>query len=609
MSDRFLLAALQIHTILSETCVGDMEQALEAMPRGLDDALGETLQRIQAQPEKRKQLGMNTLMWIFFSKRPLKVAELSEALAINPKKCVLDQKFRQSEKMMVSCCLGLVTVDKKSSVIRLVHYSVQEFFRENQIRLWPLGQQSVAELAISYLSSDAFAQGSCREESELVALIHRHPFAKYAARFWGKHVRNAQSQAVDDFALRLLQSSKHRACAVQISHYVVGYRKEYWDAGEASSRNGLHIASTFGLEEIAKQLLESGECDVDAVTQIGSTALIQAASNGHRTIIRMLLEKNADPAKANWYGTALHCAAESGSVVGIAELLSAGINVDIRDAIGRTPLHCATGMGHVDAIHILLEHGTPVNALDNMRYTSLRYAVVWEHDSITVEVLLTNGADTEIRSDSGFTVLHHAADMNLEEILVLLLKYGADVNAAHANGSTALHLTAERGHVTIGRILLQAGADVKAQTRDGVTPLYLAAERGAETIACELLDYGAEIDAADEEGLTPLHVAVKEKHCALVYTFLDIGADVNAKSNDGGTAIDFAMENKDDKMMQALLKYGAEKPDHAQKDPPSKDRKSPLRTFKRGEKSNNTRPASWTCSFCSKELESLTWIR
>ena len=570
---------LQIHTILSETCAGDMEEALEAMPRGLDDALGETLQRIQAQPEKRKQLGMNTLMWIFFSKRPLKVAELSEALAINPKKSVLDRKFQQSQKMMVSCCLGLVTVDEKSSVIRMVHYSVQEYFRENQFRLWPSGQQSIAELTISYLLSDAFSHGSYQAESELSAIIHRHPFTKCAARFWGEHVRDAQSQDVDNLALRLLRSSKHRACAVQISYYVDGLCKEYWDTGEASSCNGLHIASTFGLEGIVKQLLESGECDVDSVTQIGTTALIQAASKGHQTIIRMLLMKGADPTKANWYGTALHCAAESGSVIGIAELLSAGISVDIRDTIGRTPLHCATGVGHVDAMNILLERGAPVNAIDNMRYTPLRYAVVWEHDPMIVQALLVNGVDTEIRSDSGFTVLHHAADMDLREILILLLDHGADVNAAHANGSTGLHLAAERGHILIGRILLQRGADVNAQTKESVTPLYLAAERGAETIASELLDHGAKIDAADDEGLTPLHVAIKEKHRAVVYKLLDIGADVNAESNDGGTAIDFAMENKDYKMLGVLLKYGAEKHNRIQKDHPSEDRKTHLRTF------------------------------
>lgn len=98
-----------------------MEAALDAMPRGLNDAFEETLQRIQKQPDGRKQLGMNTLMWISHARRPLRVMELGEALAINlkPGQAFSNRKYWQSKEI-------LVTVDKESSIIRLVHYSVQE---------------------------------------------------------------------------------------------------------------------------------------------------------------------------------------------------------------------------------------------------------------------------------------------------------------------------------------------------------------------------------------------------------------------------------------------------------------------------------------------------
>ena len=73
---RFLLAVLQIHAVLDGVSAGEMEKALETMPCGLDDAFEETLQRIQDQPQNRKALGMNTLMWICHARRPMIIGEL-----------------------------------------------------------------------------------------------------------------------------------------------------------------------------------------------------------------------------------------------------------------------------------------------------------------------------------------------------------------------------------------------------------------------------------------------------------------------------------------------------------------------------------------------------
>ncbi|KAL9637688.1 MAG: hypothetical protein Q9164_002040 [Protoblastenia rupestris] len=556
----FLLAVLQVQAILSETSAGEMEDALEAMPRGLDDAFEDTLQRIQKQPEKRKNLGMKTLMWISHARRPLKAAELSEALAVSPRQTFLNPKYQKSRKLMVACCLGLVTFDEKSTFIRLVHYSVQEYFREHHSRVFPFGEQIIALTSITYLLSNSFAPGPRQKELDILAIIDSHAFARYATRNWGHHVRDARSNEVDAFALKLLRSKPHRACCFQISEHVAGRREEYWLAEEAESRNGLHLAAVFGLEELANALLGSGECDVNSTTLMGSTALILAAANGHRSFLRMLFSKNADLTKENWYGTALHCAAESGTLVGISELLSTGLDVDIRDATGRTPLICATASRHLLAMQLLLQRGAQVDAISNQHYTSLRYAVMWEHPSEVVLTLLENGANKEIRSGSGLTVLHHAAIMNLEEVLRLLLDHGAEIDATQQRGANALHFAVEKNHFSIVQILLRRGANVDAQTQDGTTPLHKAAEHGADKIVRMLLKQGAQVDTANEEGLTPLHLATKENYKNIVCVLLAAGgADVNARSKDGRTALDIAFEHKSDRVAQVLLEMGAKR--------------------------------------------------
>lgn len=84
------------------------------MPRGLDEVLQQTLSRIQRQSDGRKRLGIDTLMWIVLAERPLTVTELSEALAIKIGTTSLNHKYQPSQKMMIDCCMGLVTVGSLS---------------------------------------------------------------------------------------------------------------------------------------------------------------------------------------------------------------------------------------------------------------------------------------------------------------------------------------------------------------------------------------------------------------------------------------------------------------------------------------------------------------
>jgi hypothetical protein len=62
-------------------------------------------------------------------------------------------KQRSLQKYTVGCSLGLVTIDKESSTIRLVHFSVQEYFRQQRKEIFPMGERTVTE---SYLLFDVF---------------------------------------------------------------------------------------------------------------------------------------------------------------------------------------------------------------------------------------------------------------------------------------------------------------------------------------------------------------------------------------------------------------------------------------------------------------------
>lgn len=507
---------LQIQTILNKPRAGEMEEALDQLPRDIEDAFGETLQRIQNQPDGQNTLGMNTLMWLAHAKRPLLVAELSEAIAIRPGSTSLNSKFRPSQKRMVGCCLGLATVDEKSAVIRLMHHSVQEYLHKYRSRVFDTGEHDIAQKCITYLLFEPFALGPRQSSAEIAELVSHHIFVSYAARHWGEHVLAANDVEVDALALQFLQAEAQRGCSHQILHYTRSYREEYWTEREAKSCNGLHLAAIFGLEELAKQLLDAGEVEVNVATSIGTTALMKAASYGHERFIRLLLSRKADLTKENWYGTALHAAAEAGQVSAILELVKAGVDVDIRGREGRTPLHCATISGHRSTMQTLLDLGADINLVCYNSYTALQYAILWELSMEIIKVLLENGANTEVRNSDGVTALHHAAAIDSQETTLLLLRHGANVDAEAAQFGTPLHLAAAKNHPAIIWHLLEFGAKIDARTEKGVSPLDLAAKHGSEKSVQILLGRGADIQATNHEGLTSRDIAMKENQESIV---------------------------------------------------------------------------------------------
>src|SRR5688500_15936673 len=74
-----------------------------------------------------------------------------------------------------------------------------------------------------------------------------------------------------------------------------------WVAEADGRRTGLMYAAEGGRLNIATALTLAG-ADVDAKNNRGSTPLMFAAQNGHETVVRHLLESQADPNIPNYEG-------------------------------------------------------------------------------------------------------------------------------------------------------------------------------------------------------------------------------------------------------------------------------------------------------------------
>ena len=166
-----------------------MLKALDRLPDTLSDAFDEILRRIKRQGGSWEQLALHSLLWISHARRPLKVEELADALAMmttNPSDTAVDKSARPLGRAIVQSCHGLVTIDQRSGIIRLVHFSLQDYFVKSQS--FPDNEEVLAELCLRYQMLEPFSFSCFQEAHEIEGITKEYPFSTYAAREWVSHI-------------------------------------------------------------------------------------------------------------------------------------------------------------------------------------------------------------------------------------------------------------------------------------------------------------------------------------------------------------------------------------------------------------------------------------
>jgi uncharacterized protein len=119
----------------------------------------------------------------------------------------------------------------------------------------------------------------------------------------------------------------------------------------------LGLACFFGHMDAAEYLVKAG-APVNAQSRNGLKAapIQSAAAGGHRKIVKMLLDHNADPNIREQGGyTPLHAAAQNNDEEMIRILLYGGADLTIKSSDGKTALDLALDAGHEQASLILGE--------------------------------------------------------------------------------------------------------------------------------------------------------------------------------------------------------------------------------------------------------------
>jgi len=420
------------------------------------------------------------------------VDELCHALGVQIGSTDPNANGIPSIQTILTSCLGLVTVDKGESAVRLVHFTLQEYLNSCS-EVFQNPYAVMAEVCLTYLNFNCIR----KLPPTLYPAREEYPFLKYASSYWGHYAKGSTTEGVKSLALQLLDKfDNHVSAMLLLRPHVDELRRTI--AEHPKGFTGLHCVAYLGVDEIAEALLDTRDWDVDKTDLVGRTPLIWASVNVCEGIIMLLLEKAGADVNAGdtMYGqTPLSWAAEYGQERAAKLLLGRDeVRPELRGEYGRTPLSYAAEHGRQGIVQLLLER---------------------------------EDVNPESRDNSGRTPLSHAAggsSHGVPDLLQLLDRLNSglwssgslaprpfsDPDWGYGMGMTQLDLQLKINPALregILKLLLERGK-VNPESRDNNnrTPLYWAVwsgERGIVKLLLELDEVNPESRAGDGETRVP----------------------------------------------------------------------------------------------------------
>ncbi|MFO1497886.1 MAG: ankyrin repeat domain-containing protein [Verrucomicrobiota bacterium] len=286
----------------------------------------------------------------------------------------------------------------------------------------------------------------------------------------------------------------------------------------------------------AKEILDQDPALVNRVSDyasyyIGCGAPIKnAAAGGHLKIVRLLLERGADPNLPEEgiapQGHALYSAAANGYYEIAKLLLDHGAHPNVEVESSADTLSRVVSNRDQRMLELLCSHGAarPVHLLAHSNDLQTAAAVFAANPALANNPeALANAAG---QGHAGFVrlMLRYHPDLpkcmtfprwsvgaKTRELNELLFQHGMDPNAPDWLGITPLHEFARTGDVEKGLIFLDHGADLHARDEDICsTPLGWAAKFGKKSMVELLLERGAKTNLSDDPAwATPLAWAVR----------------------------------------------------------------------------------------------------
>jgi len=240
----------------------------------------------------------------------------------------------------------------------------------------------------------------------------------------------------------------------------------------------------------------------------GGDWLTDAAVKGDKKSMEFLITLGIDPNSMSSNGklTALIVAAQKNNPQIAKLLIDAGVDLNTRNILGKTPLHEAVNANSTEIVSILLAGGADVNSRDYTKSLPIHYIKKYE----IAKILVKNNANIIFRNNKGYPPIFFAPD---EKTLNLFRRNGARLNVSIQDGSTLLDIT---NNPSIIKYLINQGAPINSRNAQGDTPLHKLIKyqkkknKAAKLLIKILVKRGANVDGRDRRGYSALHYTIKK---------------------------------------------------------------------------------------------------
>lgn len=312
MSNRFRWVDLQIETLKHYKLDQDLKSRLGHLPQTLEHSYYTIYATIIDAGPNAQRLADGVFKWLLYGRKTLQTD--SFAAFISCVTCASDIPL--SSQHLLDVCGNMVEIDQSMDVFRFVHLSVREFFEQfhncrNEAFTPQKAHASLAYHSLLHICLTLSPDGSYidsfqgnRRYTSSSKLRSDIAVKRYADRHWHEHASLAgDERRVDPFQGLFMAfilkrpnigSILERWSCDALFDEISGLELERCHSATRKPNHMIWLACAFDLDDVVDMYCGQDGFNLEMMTGVGLTPLLEAARLGSCRTLSRLIEKGAD---------------------------------------------------------------------------------------------------------------------------------------------------------------------------------------------------------------------------------------------------------------------------------------------------------------------------